>query len=199
VQFDEVVRRRRMTRHFDPQPLEPEIVDHLLAAALRAPAAGNAQGRDFVVLEGAEQTARYWETATDTDWRRRAPRYPGLSKAPVIVLPYVDPQAYADRYAEADKAATGTAPDSWPVPFWMVDAAFAVMTLLLGAEDAGLGSAFLGNFRGDAGLRAELGVPEGPVWLGAVLLGRRALPDPPTRSARRSRRSFDEAVHRNGW
>jgi nitroreductase len=199
VQFDEVVRRRRMTRHFDPRPIEPEIVDRLLAAALRAPAAGNAQGRDFVVLEGAGQTARYWTAVTDAGWRRRAPRYPGLSRAPVIVLPYVDPQAYADRYAESDKATTGSGLDSWPVPFWLVDAAFAVMTLLLGATDAGLGSAFLGNFRGDTELRAVLGVPDGPVWLGAVLLGERAFPDPPTRSARRPRRSFDEAVHRDGW
>ncbi|MBV8462572.1 MAG: nitroreductase family protein, partial [Acidimicrobiales bacterium] len=52
MQFDEVVRRRRMTRNFDPEPLDPAIVDRLLATALRAPAAGNTQGRDFVILEG---------------------------------------------------------------------------------------------------------------------------------------------------
>ena len=129
----------------------------------------------------------------------RSPRYPGLSKAPVIVLPYVDPQAYADRYAEPDKAGDGSDPNRWPVPFWLVDGAFAVMTLLLGAGDAGLGAAFLGNFRGDVRLREALGVPERSVWLGAVLLGSPARPDPPTRSALRPRRPFDDCVHRGSW
>ena len=37
----------------------------------------------------------------------------------------------------------------WVVPYWYVDAAFATMTLLLGATEAGIGAAFLGNFRGE--------------------------------------------------
>ncbi len=188
-----------MTRNFDPRPIDPEVIDRLLAAALRAPAAGNAQGRDFVVLEGPEQTAGYWEAVTDADWRDRSSRYPGLSKAPVVVLPYVDPQAYADRYAEPDKAGSGSDPNRWPVPFWLVDGAFAVMTLLLGAGDADLGAAFLGNFRGDARLRQALGAPERRVWLGAVLLGSPAHPDPLTRSALRPRRPFRDCVHRGSW
>jgi len=199
MQFDEVVRRRRMTRNFEPRPLERGVVDGLLAAALRAPSAGNAQGRDLVLLEGPDQTARYWQATTDDGWRQRSARYAGLSRAPVVVLCYADPDAYAGRYAEPDKAAAGSDPWHWPVPYWMVDGAFCVMSLLLGATDAGLGAAFLGNFRGDAELRSALGVPEGPVWLGAVLLGERALPDPPTSSARRRRRPLVEAVHRGGW
>ncbi len=190
-----------MTRHFDPRPIDRHTVDRLLAAALRAPAAGNTQGRDFVVLEGPGQTTRYWQATTDADWRQRSRRYPGMSKAPVIVLPYVDPQAYTDRYGEKDKAGAGVDRDPvhWPVPFWLVDGAFAVMTVLFGARDAGLGAAFLGNFRGDSDLRSALGVPDRPVWLGAVLLGEAAHPDPPTRSALRSRRPFDDCVHRGGW
>jgi nitroreductase len=188
-----------MTRNFDPGPIDRGEVDRLLATALRAPAAGNAQGRDFVVLEGPEQTARYWQAVTDAAWRGRSRRFGGLSQAPVVILAYVDPQAYADRYAEPDKAGAGSVPDGWPVPFWLVDAAFSVMTLLYGACDAGLGAAFLGNFRGDAELRSALGVPEGRVWLGAVLLGEPAAPDPPTRSSARPRRPFEDCVHRGGW
>lgn len=198
MQFDEVLGRRRMTRNFDPAPVDSGVVDRLLAAALRAPAAGNTQGRDVVVLEGPDQTSRYWEATTDPEWRQRSARFPGLSRAPVVVLPYVDPEAYARRYAEPDKAGGGD-PDAWPVPYWLVDGAFSVMSLLLGATDAGLGAAFLGNFRGAEALRAVLGVPEGRLWLGAVLLGRPARPDPPTRSARRPRRPLEESVHRGAW
>ncbi|HLH29150.1 MAG TPA: nitroreductase family protein, partial [Acidimicrobiales bacterium] len=156
MEFGEVLRRRHMTRNFDPAPVPGELLDRLLEAALRGPAAGNTQGRDLVVLEGAGQTGLYWEATTDAGWRRRSTRFAGLSQAPVVVLCYVDPQAYADRYAEADKAG-GTGPAEWPLPYWIVDGAFSVLLLLLAAQDAGLGSAFLGNFRGEEPLRQVLG------------------------------------------
>ena len=85
------------------------------------------------------------------------------------------------------------------VPFWLVDAAFATMTLLLGAADRGLGAAFLGNFRGEEELRTALGCPGHLRWLGAVLLGEPMTPDPPSSSASRRRRTVEESVHRGRW
>jgi nitroreductase len=73
------------------------------------------------------------------------------------------------------------------------------MTLLLGAAAEGLGAAFLGNFRGEDALRSALGVPVGMRWLGAILLGEAATPDPPSSSVARGRRPFDEVVHRGRW
>jgi nitroreductase len=200
VELTAVVERRRMTRNFTGRPPGPGVVDALLARALRSPSAGFTQGVDLVVLEGPQQTARYWEATTDEAWRQRSRRYPGLVRAPVVVLPFCDPKAYAARYAEPDKApAPGEPPVEWVVPFWFVDAAFCAMSLLLLAADAGLGAAFLGNFRGEAALCAALGVPEGRRWLGAVLLGEPATPDPPSASLGRRRRPVDEVVHRGGW
>jgi nitroreductase len=76
----------------------------------------------------------------------------------------------------------------------------AVMTLLLAAEDAGIGALLFGVFRGEAELRAVLGVPPEVVLLGAVALG---YPSPggsvPGRSAGRLRRPVDEFVHRGRW
>ncbi len=191
--------RRRMTRNFSGRPPSPGVVDALVGRALTAPSAGFTQGVDLVVLEGPDQTARYWAATSDEAWRRRSSRYPGLVRAPVVVLPFCDPDAYVARYAEADKARSGEPPVEWVVPFWFVDAAFCTMSLLLLAADAGLGAAFLGNFRGEDALRAALGVPAGHRWLGAVLLGEAASPDPPSASLRRGRRPFDETVHRGGW
>ena len=199
MEFAEAVRRRRMTRNFSEAPLERAAVDGLLAEALAAPSAGNTQGRDLVLLEGPPQTARYWQATTDESWRARSRRYEGLSRAPVIVLAFSDPDAYVDRYAEADKARDDGTPLEWVVPFWHVDASFAVMTLLLGAADRGIGAAFLGNFRGEDDLKDVLAVPRRMSWLGAVLLGRGALPDPPSTSSDRPRRTEDDAVHRGGW
>jgi nitroreductase len=199
VELSEAVRRRHMTRNFTGTPLDRATVDGVLAMALSAPSAGNTQGRSFVVLEGAAQTARYWDATTDAAWRSRSRRYAGLSRATVVALAFSDPDAYAERYREPDKARRDGAEVDWVVPFWHVDAAFAVQTLLLGAVDRGIGAAFLGNFRGEDELKAALGVPVGRRWLGAVLLGEPALPDPPSTSTARPRRSLEDGVHRGGW
>jgi nitroreductase len=188
-----------MTRNFSGRPPEPGAVDRLLEGALRAPSAGNTQGREFVVLEGADQTSRYWSATTDTAWRSRSTRFAGLARAPVIVLPYADPDAYDARYREEDKARPDSAAIDWVVPFWFVDAAFATMALLLGAADQGIGASFLGNFRGEEQLRHAIGVPARLRWLGAVLLGEASEPDPPTSSAGRPRRTLEDSVHRGRW
>ena len=110
--------------------------------------------------------------------------------------------APVDRYAEPDKAGTGLGAGTaaWAAPYWTIDASMAVMTLLLAAEDAGLGALLFGVFRGEAELRRVLGVPEGPQLLGAVALGYRGAPDErPGRSAGRRRRALDEFVHRGRW
>jgi nitroreductase len=199
MELTEAVLRRRMTRNFTADPLDPGVVDRLVAAALRAPSAGNTQGREFVVLEGAAETARYWEATTDPAWRSRSRRFAGLSLAPAVVLPFVDPAAYAARYGEPDKARPDGEAVDWVVPYWYADAAFAVMTMLLAAADSGLGAAFLGNFRGEEALRSALGVPDHLRWFGAVLLGEAAAPDPPSSSATRRRRTVEDSVHRGRW
>jgi nitroreductase len=199
VELRDAVRRRRMTRNFTGAPLDPVVLDELLTLALSAPSAGNTQGREFVVLVGADQTDRYWDAATDAAWRSGSRRFAGMSRAPVIVLPFSDPTAYAERYREPDKARADGETVGWVVPYWHVDAAFAVQTLLLGAADRDIGAAFLGNFRGEDTLKQALGVPDERRWLGAVLLGEAARPDPPSTSAARHRHTVAEAVHRGRW
>jgi nitroreductase len=199
MQFAEVIARRRMTRNFTGRVLDEGVVDELLAGALRAPSAGNAQGRAFVVLEGPGETGRYWAATTDEAWRARSSRFAGLARAPVVVLPFADPDAYTARYDEPDKRRPDGEAVEWVVPYWLVDTAFATMTILLGATDRGLGAAFLGNFRGEEQLKRDLGVPGHLRFVGAVLLGEAATPDPPSTSARRPRRTVDDSVHRGRW
>jgi nitroreductase len=189
-----------MTRAFDRRPLPPGLLDDLLAVAGRAPSAGNTQGWHALVLEGAD-TARFWDITLPPE-RRGSFAWPRLLDAPALVLPFADPRAYVARYAEPDKATTGLGhgTDQWPAPYWTIDASMAVMTLLLAAEDAGIGALLFGVFRGEAQLRAELGVPAEVVLLGAVALG---YPSDegrtPGRSAGRPRRGVDEFVHRRRW
>jgi nitroreductase len=197
--FADVVRRRRMTRAFSDRPLQEGLLEQLVDLAGRAPSAGKTQGWHLVVLEG-DDTARFWDI-TLPDERRAEFRWQRLLDAPVIALPLADPQAYLDRYSEADKARSGLGSDkgAWPAPYWTIDASMAAMTLLLAAEDAGLGALLFGVFRGEAELRASLGIPDGLELLGAVALGYPAHDGEPGLSAARPRRTAAEIIRRGGW
>jgi nitroreductase len=188
-----------MVRNFTSDPIPPGTLDRVLDAARRAPSAGFAQGLDLLVLEGAEQTERFW-SCTFSPEGRAGFRWQGLFAAPVVVVPYASAEAYVARYAEPDKVATGLGdgPDRWPVPYWLTDAAMAVENLLLAAVDEGLGALFFGIFSGEAALRSAFGVPEGHQAVGAIALGHPA-PDEPGRSSSRPRRDLDAIVHRGAW
>jgi nitroreductase len=189
-----------MTRAFRPDPVAAELLDELVDLASRAPSAGKSQGWHLVVLEG-EETARFWD-ATFPVARRRVFAFPLLFDAPVIVLPLADRQAYLDRYSEPDKSASGlgASGDDWPVPYWTIDTAMFVMTLLLGAEDVGLGALFFGVFEGEAELRRSLGIPNELELLGAIALGYAADGDSRAgTSSSRRRRPPGEIIHRGCW
>ena len=152
----------------------------------------------FVVLEG-EGTGTYWEHTTTPQWRAGSRRWAGLEPAPVVALPLFSAAAYELRYDEADKRRWGTGTGDWPVPYWVGDAAFAVLALLLGATDAGLGACFLGNFRGEAPLLAALGVPDDWRLFGTVVLGHPAGDDPRSPSLDRPVPPRADRVHRGRW
>lgn len=199
MEFRDVVRRRRMVRNFTKDAIAPDVLDRLLEAGRRAPSAGFAQGLDLLVLEGPEQTERYW-SCTFTPEARAGFRWQGLFAAPVIVVPFASAATYVERYAEPDKAGTGLgeSADRWPVPYWLTDAAMAVENLLLAAVDEGLGALYFGIFSGETELRSAFGVPEGHEAVGAIALGHPAS-DEPGRSSTRHRRPLDEIVHRGTW
>lgn len=188
-----------MTRAFETTPIDRAVIDEIVDLAARAPSAGKTQGWHLLVLEG-DDTQLFWDV-TLPRVNRDGFRWQQLLAAPVIALPLADRQAYLDRYAEPDKAATGlSSQDAWPVPYWTVDASMSVMTMLLAAEAAGLGALFFGVFRGERELRQILGIPPGLELLGAIALGHRADETPvPGRSAPRSRRSPSDIIHRRHW
>lgn len=195
-----------MTRAFSDEPLAPGTLEALVDLASRAPSAGKTQGWHLVALEGAD-THRFWDITLPPE-RRSTFAWPDLLRAPVILLPFADPDAYVERYSEPDKSSTGLGSgiEAWPTPYWTIDASMALMTLLHAAEDAGLGALLFAVFQGTAELRASLGVPDRLVLLGAVALGWPAavpgLQEPAQRrgrSATRTRRAPSEILHRAQW
>lgn len=197
MELGEVVRRRRMVRRFDPRALPAEVLDRILHSATRAPSAGFSQGLDLLVIEGGDAVRGFWTATADPRFGKPY----STAEPPVIVLVLSDKQAYLDRYGAPDKAGLGMdSEEGWPVPYWDMDAAMAVMLMLLTAVDEGVGAWWFGVFHGAEALLRDLGVPPGRRLVGAVALGWAAAGDRPSGSARtRSRRPFDQVVHWGRW
>lgn len=194
-----------MTRSFEDRPVSSALVDMFLDAARLAPTAGNSATPEFLVLEGSDQTAAYWDTTLPLD-RRSTFAWPGLLVAPVLVLVLVQPDAYLRRYREPDKIASGLgeSADAWSTPYWWVDGGMAAMTILLAAEESGLGALFFGLFGHTEAVKARFGVPPDRRVVGVIALGHRA--DNARLgglghggSGRRGRRSLEQVTHRAHW
>jgi nitroreductase len=183
-----------MVRRYDPsRPVPHEVLVACLDAATRAPSAGFTQGWDFVVLTSDAQRQAFWgatRESEDTDtWLA------GLMTAPTLILCASDPNAYLDRYTEADKGWTDRDPDRWPIPYWDVDTGMAAMLMLLTAVDQGIGGCFFGVPTGrHTPVRAALGIPEDRRLVGVISLGY-AVPHPKSPSLRRGRRTVEDVAH----
>jgi nitroreductase len=194
-----------MVRRYDPDaPVDPEALEAVVAAGLRAPSAGFTQGVSLLVLDTADQRDRFWSATADPDAPLPSSRWlDGMRTAPVLVLVLTSREAYLDRYAEPDKGWADRDEGRWSAPYWFVDAGMAAMAMLLRAVDLGLGACFFGVPRERAeAVHAAFGVPADQLGVGVVSLGHPAGDgDRGTRGspARRARRPVEEVVHRGRW
>ncbi len=200
MEFQDVVRRRRMVRRFTDEPVPPQAVDRMLRNAVRAPNAGFTQGWAFVVLDTPDGVARFWSATSPravvgpgdggegADGAARGAResrwLAGMRTAPVVVVVLTSREAYLRRYAEDDKAraaaqAAGEGDAPWDVPYWHVDAGMASLLMLQTAVDEGLGACFFGVPPGQVeALRETFEVPAEFLVTGVVAVGHAADPAP---------------------
>jgi nitroreductase len=199
MEFRDVVRRRRMVRNFDPdRPVPATVRERILEHALHAPSAGFTQGWGFLVLEEPADRERFWAATTPENGGRRR-WLAGLRRAPLLIVPHSNKDAYIERYAESDKGWTDRDEARWPVPYWHIDAGFASLLMLLTAVDEGLGACFFGiPAERTAAYRAAFGVPDEYTPIGAIAIGYRA-PDHRSPSLARGRKPVAEVVHRGRW
>lgn len=201
MEFQDVVRTRRMHRKFTAEPVPAQAVDRITRNAVRAPSAGFSQGWAFVVLETPEDRDRFWAVSTPDDSERDMSAWlDGMRTAPVIVLALASKAAYLQRYAEKDKGWEDLDESRWPVPFWHVDVGMASLLMLQTAVDEGLGACFFGVPPAHVpAVRAELGIPDEFEITGVVAVGHPADGGAKGSPTRRRRKPLDEVVHRGGW
>ena len=63
MEFQQVIRRRRMVRRFTRQPVPAHSIDRIVRNAARGPSAGLSQGQAFLVLTGND-LPRFWAIAS---------------------------------------------------------------------------------------------------------------------------------------
>src|ERR1700730_1830282 len=142
MEFQDVVRKRRMVRSFESRALSADVVERILRNAQRAPSAGFSQGWAFLAFEGKPATDAYWAAVSPADTHHF--QWQDLFNAPLLIVCLSNKSAYLDRYAEADKGWTDRSEAHWPAPYWDIDTGMAAMLILLTAVDAGLGALFFG-------------------------------------------------------
>jgi nitroreductase len=187
MDFERVVRKRRMIRAFKPMPVPEDKVRRIIALARHYPSAGFSQGVAFILVTEPERVQRL----------RELNRLRG--DAPVLIVPCVSEKLYHDRYHESDKLRPDGTEIDWPIPYWHFDAGCASLLILLGAVNEGLSAYLAGAFRPDL-LRQELGIPDYFVPVGVISIGypdyERHVPSP---SLDRGRRPSSQVIHSQKW
>jgi nitroreductase len=191
MEFQEVVRLRRMVRTFTDEPVPQAALDRILGNALRGPSAGFSQGQAFLVLTDAADRERFWAVAG-------AAIAPSAQTAPLVIVPMSCKRVYLDRYAQADKGWTDRDEARWPVPFWHIDTGMAALLILQTAVDEGLGAVYFGIVpEAVARFRSSFGVPDDQEPIGAIAIGYDA--ETEKRDLRSKRRNLDDLVHYGRW
>jgi nitroreductase len=191
MDFQEVVRRRRMVRTFTEEPVQQESLERILGNAVRGPSAGFSQGQSFLLLTEPADRDRFWAIAG-------AAVNASARTAPAVIVPMSCKRVYLDRYAQPDKGWTDRNEARWPVPFWHIDTGMAALLILQTVVDEGLGAIYFGIVpEAVQPFRDAFGVPEDQEPIGAIAIGYDA--ETQKRDLRSKRRSVDDVLHYGRW
>jgi len=197
MEFEKLVRKRRMVRNFRPDPIHADLINSILELALHAPSAGFSQGWAFVVITEPELKKKIGELQGELDYYASSRFHKFVSEAPVLVVACTSEKIYHDRYREPDKLNEDGTEIEWPTPYWFFDIGCVCMLIFLAAVDKGLAAAFTGVFRVDQ-MKQLLGIPNHFHPVGVLSLGY-AAKDVKSPSLKRGRRSINEVVHYEHW
>lgn len=170
--FD-AVQRRRSVRSFADTPVDEEELTEVLEAARRAPTAGNLQAWSVVVVT---------EPGTREELARACLGQEHVADAPLVLVFLADEERSAAKYGERGRSL-----------YAVQDATIAATHALLAATAKGLGTCWVGAFRGDE-VRRVIGAPEGHPPVAVIPTGH-----PEEELVRTSRRPLSEFVHREEW
>lgn len=196
MEFEKVVRKRRMVRNFRREPVPSSVINNLLELSLHTPSAGFSQGWAYVVVTEPSLKRRVGEIQGEADfYAKRFHKF--VSEAPVLIVACASEKIYHDRYREPDKLKEDGTEIEWPTPYWFFDIGCGCMLILLAAVNNGLAAAFTGVFRTEQ-MKQLLRIPDHFHPVGVISVGYPA-EDIKSPSLKRGRRPLKDVVHYEYW
>jgi len=199
MEFDDVLRRRKMVRSYTDAPVDREAVERIVARGRKAPSGGFSQGVRMVIVTDTDTRAKIAVLAQEQEYVKLG-HEPWISQAPVHVVVATREESYHERYRRPDKLDESGEEVEWRVPWWWVDAGKSLMLLLLAAVDEGLGAGLFGLVGDDNDrLRELLGMPDDLEIVGVVTMGREKAAPVQGSRAKFPWKPLDEVVRWERW
>jgi nitroreductase len=173
MEFDEVVKKRKMIRRYQARPIPDSIVDKLLENAHKAPSAGHTQIQEFIIVTDSETKKKLRKVSVNQEQ---------VEEAPLLIVVCANTSRSIGRYGRRGREF-----------YSVVDGAFASMLILLTAVNEGAGAGFVGAFEDDK-VSEILGLPEYVRPVGIITLG--FSDEAPKKMERIAR---ERLVHRERW
>jgi nitroreductase len=164
MDFETVVKRRRMCREYLDREVPQEKINRILDLASRYPSAGHTEPQEFIVVRNRRMKEDLARAALDQMF---------VAQAPLVIVVVSDVRRSARRYGERGVRF-----------FSIIDGAFVAMLILLAVVDESLGACFVGSFY-DEEVQEVLGLPPDVRPIGIIPIGYCA--EAPRRFPRRSR------------
>jgi len=152
LSFRALLRKRRNLYGFTTKQVPEPVLKAILETASHVPSAGFTQDFDFVVVRNNQLKKKLGEAAGEDSYMGIGyAKRNFISKAPVIVVPCASKPRFEAKYGKpAEKNAR--------LPWWLIDAGFASLALILSAFEKGLGASFIGAID-DEKVSKALGLP----------------------------------------
>jgi nitroreductase len=173
MEFEDVVRKRKMIRKYLPDKIPDRIISKLIKNASRAPSAGHTQVQEFIIVR---------DLAIKKKLRQASVNQKLIEDAPLLIVVCSNTSRSVGRYGQRGR-------DFYSI----IDGAFASILILLTAVNEGIGAGFVGAFEDDK-IAKILELPEYVKPVGIIALGY-----PDESPAKLERIENEQLVHYERW
>ncbi|NHJ32224.1 MAG: hypothetical protein FK732_05130 [Asgard group archaeon] len=178
--IDNLMNHRSIRRYKD-KVIEPDILNKLLQAGLRAPSSGNLQNYSLIVVDDEDKLDRLAEETYS----------PFVRKAPISIIAFVDQYRFYRLCKMFDAPFHFDNADSVFVGCW--DAIVALHNIVVAAEGIGLGTCYIGLIQ-SINNKEIFDLPDYVFAVGMVTIGY-----PDHEPDLRPRKQLEAIVHRNSY
>ena len=178
---------RKSVRVYEDRPIEAEVKQAVLAAAVQAPTAGNMSLFTILDITDPEKKACLAKSCDDQ---------PFIASAPMVLIFCADYRRWYDLFTRYDVSARK--PDLGDLFLAQADAIIAAQNAVVAAQSLGLGSCYIGDITENYEYHKELlnlpqyVVPAAMLCIGYPTAQQQSRPKPP-------RHAVADLVHENGY